>query len=120
MAEQPGATVADLLGITAARTALRAIESGSVAGDHFDTVGDDWDIESRALGVLHGLGLDADGVLLDRPATTLSGGQATQVALAGARLAGWDITLLDEPTNNLDARARATRSRRGLRVVRAC
>ena len=107
LAEQPGATVSDLLGITPARTALHAIEGGSTAGHHFDTLGDDWDIEARALGVLHGLGLDADGVLLDRPATTLSGGQATQVALAGARLAGWDITLLDEPTNNLDARSRA-------------
>ena len=107
VAERPGATVADLLDIAGSRRALRAIEAGSVAEHDFDAVGSDWDIESRALGLLHGLGFDADAALLDRPVTTLSGGQATQVALVGARLAGWDITLLDEPTNDLDARSRA-------------
>jgi len=107
VAQSPDATVADLLGITPLREALRAIEGGSLDHRHFDTLGDAWDIETRAVGVLHGLGLEAGGELLDRRAATLSGGQATQVALAGARLAGWDVTLLDEPTNNLDARSRA-------------
>ena len=107
VAQDPEATVADLLGITPLRSALQAIENGSLEHRHFDILGDRWDIEAHALGVLQALGLDAGDGLLDRRATSLSGGQATQVALAGAQLAGWDITLLDEPTNNLDARSRA-------------
>ncbi len=107
VAERADATVADLLGIAPLRSALRAIEAGSLEPAHFDTLGDAWDIEPRAVGVLQALGLDAGDDLLDRPATSLSGGRATQVALAGAQLAGWDVTLLDEPTNNLDARSRA-------------
>lgn len=100
-------TVADLLGVAPTLAALRAIEAGSVDQDNFDVVGDDWDVEARALAQLDALGLPGDATLLDRPATTLSGGEATRVALAGARLARADVTLLDEPTNNLDTRTRA-------------
>ncbi len=50
-------------------------------------------------------GLDGDD--LDRPVATLSGGQAVLTAVAGIRLRGRPIALLDEPTNNLDRRARA-------------
>lgn len=103
----PGATVSDLLDITRVRRALAAIEAGSVDPADFDAVGDDWTVEERALAALAELGLEADVALLDRPVTTLSGGQAMQVALAGVRLARPAITLLDEPTNNLDADARA-------------
>src|SRR6202050_745654 len=42
------ATVASLLGIAAAREAIRAIEGGSVDPAAFDAVGDDWDVEDRA------------------------------------------------------------------------
>ncbi len=99
-------TVADLLGISGTRAALRAIESGSVDQRHFDAVGDDWDVDARAVAELGVLGLDADAAFLDRDAASLSGGEATRIALAGARLAGADVTLLDEPTNNLDTRTR--------------
>lgn len=40
--------VADLPGITEKVTALHAIESDDVADHHFDVLGDDWDIETRA------------------------------------------------------------------------
>jgi energy-coupling factor transporter ATP-binding protein EcfA2 len=53
--------------------------------------------------VVRGLGLDAAG--LDRPLATLSGGEITKLALAGALLAAPDLLLLDEPTNNLDAQS---------------
>ncbi|MFT3888156.1 MAG: ATP-binding cassette domain-containing protein [Arachnia sp.] len=99
-------SVAELLGIDGILTALRAIEGGSVNPADYDAVGDMWDIEARAVAELAALGLPAEVDFLDRPAATLSGGEATRVALAGARLARADVTLLDEPTNNLDTRTR--------------
>ncbi|GAA3868818.1 ABC-F family ATP-binding cassette domain-containing protein [Tessaracoccus defluvii] len=100
-------TVADLLGIAGTVAGLRAIEAGSVAQQHFDAVGDDWDVEARAAAELTRIGLPDDPGFLGRGAATLSGGEATRIALAGACLALADVTLLDEPTNNLDARTRA-------------
>lgn len=99
------ATVTDLLGLRAVRDALRAIESGSVDEADFAAVGDDWDAQDRAIGALAGLGLTGPD-LLDRPAVTLSGGEATMVGLARLLLHPPAVTLLDEPTNNLDRRAR--------------
>ena len=40
--------MASLLGIAAARDAIRAIEAGDASEAAFDAVGDDWDIEDRA------------------------------------------------------------------------
>lgn len=100
-------TVADLLAITPIRSALTAIEAGSTDQAHFDQVGDNWDVNARALAALGAMGISAEEDFLDRPASSVSGGEATRIALAGARLARADITLLDEPTNNLDARTRA-------------
>ncbi|MCG6567523.1 ATP-binding cassette domain-containing protein [Tessaracoccus sp. ZS01] len=99
-------SVAELLGIAPVRAALWAIEAGSVDQAQFDAVGEDWDVEPRALAELAALGLAVDADFLDRDAGSLSGGEATRIALAGARLARADITLLDEPTNNLDTRTR--------------
>ena len=98
-------TVDELLGIHRARRALRAIEDGDVDPAHFDAVGDDWDVEERALAELDRLGLG--GVDLDRPVRALSGGECTLIGLAGRLLTRPDVLLLDEPTNNLDPRGRA-------------
>ncbi|MFG1679988.1 ABC-F family ATP-binding cassette domain-containing protein [Nonomuraea sp. NPDC049269] len=97
-------TVSDLLGISAARSALHAIEAGDVAEEHFAAVGDDWDVEERARAELDRLGLDHVG--LDRTVATLSGGETVMVALAAQFLKRPDVLLLDEPTNNLDLDAR--------------
>ncbi|MGC5221278.1 ABC-F family ATP-binding cassette domain-containing protein [Micromonospora sp. DT81.3] len=97
--------VADLLGVSEALLALRAIESGDVDPRHFDAVGSDWDIETRAHAALREAGLPAEA--LDRRVGTLSGGEAVLAAIAGIRLRRAPITLLDEPTNNLDRDARA-------------
>ncbi|MET7535847.1 ATP-binding cassette domain-containing protein [Streptomyces sp. NPDC005507] len=92
------------LGIAERRAALRAIENGDVSEEHFDTVGDDWDVEERALATLGSLGL-AD-VELDRTVVQLSGGETTLLRLAALLLERPDVLLLDEPTNNLDVFAR--------------
>ncbi|PZG13181.1 ABC-F family ATP-binding cassette domain-containing protein [Nonomuraea aridisoli] len=97
-------TVSDLLEISATRAALHAIEGGDVAEEHFAAVGDDWDVEERALAELDRLGLGHVG--LDRTVGTLSGGETIMVALAAQLLKRPDVLLLDEPTNNLDLDAR--------------
>lgn len=102
---QPGATVADLLGVRPVVDALAAIESGSTDPTHFDAVGDAWDVHERCAADLAGLGLPT--LTLERPLTTLSGGEIVLVALSGLRRAAADVTVLDEPTNNLDRDTRA-------------
>jgi len=97
-------TVSDLLGITAARDALHAIEAGETGEDVYATVGDDWDVEERARAWLDRLGLMHLG--LDDRVERLSGGETILVALAALFLRRPDIMLLDEPTNNLDLDAR--------------
>ncbi|UCR88729.1 ABC-F family ATP-binding cassette domain-containing protein [Mycetocola spongiae] len=99
-----GASVADLLGIAPILGAVRAIESGDIAEEHFETVGDNWDIESRAIEALRAIGL-AD-TTLERRVDGISGGEAMLIALTGLRVRRTPITLLDEPTNNLDRRVR--------------
>lgn len=97
--------VAELLGIAEPLDAVRAIADGDVDPAHFDAVGDDWDVEARAEASLAEAGLDPSFV--DRRIGELSGGEAVLVAIAGIRLRRAPITLLDEPTNNLDRDARA-------------
>ena len=97
-------SVADLLGITAARDALYAIEAGETGEAAFAAVGDDWDVEERARAWLDRLGLGRLG--LDDRVERLSGGETILVALAALFLRRPDIMLLDEPTNNLDLDAR--------------
>lgn len=97
-------TVADLLGVRGILDAIHAIEGGTIDQHLFDRVGDDWDIEARSIAALASAGVDVTA--LDRPAGTLSGGEAMLTALIGVSLRRADIALLDEPTNNLDAHAR--------------
>ncbi|WGD39369.1 ABC-F family ATP-binding cassette domain-containing protein [Streptomyces cathayae] len=96
--------VDDALGIAAQRAALHAIEAGDVAEAHFETVGDDWDVEERALAALGELGLGHIG--LDRTIGEVSGGESVLLRLAALLLGRPDVLLLDEPTNNLDLYAR--------------
>ncbi|RKN35523.1 ABC-F family ATP-binding cassette domain-containing protein [Micromonospora musae] len=93
-------TVAELLGIQGILAALRAIEAGDTDEQHFDAIGDDWDIEARADEALHQIGFAAAD--LDRRVAEVSGGEAMLIAITGLRIRRTPITLLDEPTNNLD------------------
>ncbi len=99
-----GRSVSDILGVTAVRDALRAIEAGQAGEEAFAAVGDDWDVEERARAWLDRLDLARIG--LDDRVERLSGGETVLVALAALFLRRPDIILLDEPTNNLDLDAR--------------
>ncbi|MCX5359399.1 ATP-binding cassette domain-containing protein [Streptomyces sp. NBC_00124] len=99
-----GLKVDEALGIADRRAALHAIEAGDVAEEHFETVGDDWDVEERALATLGELGLGDIG--LDRTIGEVSGGESVLLRLAALLLRRPDVLLLDEPTNNLDLYAR--------------
>jgi ATPase subunit of ABC transporter with duplicated ATPase domains len=98
-------SVADLLGISRVRAALHAIEGGDVSPEAFAEVGDDWDVEERALAWLDRMGI-AGTTGLDSTVAQLSGGETVLVALAALFLRRPAVILLDEPTNNLDLDAR--------------
>jgi ATPase subunit of ABC transporter with duplicated ATPase domains len=93
------------LGIAGVRRALAALESGDASAAVFDAIGDRWDVEDRARAHLGRVGLPAD--VLDRRLGELSGGEVVQLGLARVLLDECDVLVLDEPTNNLDRRARA-------------
>ncbi len=113
------ALVADRLGVRAAEAELDAASralaepSGGADGrpagdaaDRYQLALDRYlalgaaDLDARLGGVAAELGL-ADRVLDANP-RTLSGGEAERVGLAMVMLSRFDLTLLDEPTNNLD------------------
>lgn len=101
-----GQSVADVIGRGATLRALARLEAGDASPEVFDAIGDDWDAPARALEILAPFGLgDTD---LGRAAASLSGGERMLLALTAIRAeASADtVTLLDEPTNNLDASAR--------------
>jgi len=88
----------------AASDALAADEPD--AADDFTHALERWmalggaDLDTRLGVVADDLGLSVD---LDLPMTALSGGQAARVGLAALLLSRFDLYLLDEPTNDLDA-----------------
>ena len=112
--------VADLLGVEDALAALARVEAGAGEPADFELIADRWDLADRIAAQLDRLGFV--GLDLDRPIGTLSGGEGVLLALAALLLAEPDVLILDEPTNNLDRRARrrlstALQSWRGPAVV---
>ncbi len=59
------------------------------------------DVDARLARTADELGLPAG--LVDRPTAGLSGGEAARCALASLLVSRYDVVLLDEPTNDLDA-----------------
>ncbi|WP_152349314.1 ATP-binding cassette domain-containing protein [Brevibacterium sp. CFH 10365] len=94
------------LDIASVRQSLRRALDGHATGSDFDLIGDDWDIEERALAALADLGLHLSASDLDRSLSSFSGGQATRIGLARAALVGDSWLILDEPSNNLDGDGR--------------
>ena len=78
------------------------IKRGTSVLDHVRSVSDQPDQTLRSV---LGHFLLADKV--DQDAGTLSGGEKTKLALCQVVLAGPNVMLLDEPTNNLDPQAQA-------------
>lgn len=97
--------VADLMGIGRRLDAIRAIEAGAVDQQLYDLVGSEWDVEARTRAALDVVGLTDIG--LERRIGSLSGGEAMLAAITGLRASRPAVTLLDEPTNNLDRPARS-------------
>ncbi|GFH38100.1 ABC-F family ATP-binding cassette domain-containing protein [Streptomyces pacificus] len=107
-------------GVAAAQSAMDEATRGLVDGtpgadDAYAASLERWlalggaDLDERAEEVAGSLGLHAgtgtgSGLRagLDRPMTSLSGGQAARAQLASLLLSRYDVFLLDEPTNDLD------------------
>lgn len=98
-------SVAEALQVADKLRALKAITEGDAAIENFSILDDDWGIEERCHDALARWGLE--GVDIDRPMSTLSGGQKTKVFLAGIAIHEPEIVLMDEPSNHLDKGSRA-------------
>lgn len=98
-------TLADLLGVADKLAALDRIEAGQAVDHDFEIIGEEWDVADRVTALLGRIGLD--GVEPERPVGRMSGGEVVLAAIAGLRLRRTSVTLLDEPTNNLDRTARS-------------
>jgi ATPase subunit of ABC transporter with duplicated ATPase domains len=89
-----------------AESASRLGDGGAGAGDRYAQALARYeslsagDFEARLASALREVGLPEG--LEERCVTTLSGGQEARAALAAVMLSRFDITLLDEPTNDLD------------------
>ena len=98
----PDETVADLFGVREALAVLARAEAGTASLDELAEA--DWTLPERMTTALAEFGLAVEP---DRLLASLSGGQATRVALAALKFDAPDFLLLDEPTNNLDRDGRA-------------
>ena len=109
--ETVAAALTRRVGVAAVETELAAAASGlaeggaaaeeryAVALDRYEAISAG-DFEARRVSACARVALSAD--VMAQPVSTLSGGQEAKVALAAILLARFDLTLLDEPTNDLD------------------
>lgn len=91
-----GRTVADAFGVRAALEAL--------AGSNPEDLDLDWSLPARLDVALAATGIS--GLTAHRDLATLSGGEQMRVAMAALVFGEPEVIVLDEPTNNLDAKGR--------------
>ena len=96
--------VAELAGVQPLLDALVRVEAGGVDPADFECLDGHWDIRARLQAELAAAGLAH--LQPDTPASHLSGGECTRVALLGAWLSDADWLILDEPSNHLDRAGR--------------
>ncbi|TXZ08314.1 ABC-F family ATP-binding cassette domain-containing protein [Vibrio mimicus] len=92
-------SLAEFLGVAKALNALRAIEAGSVELQHFDELGEQWDIAETTQALLDELRITLP---MDANCRFLSGGQLAALKLKRLFLSNCDALVLDEPSNHLD------------------
>ena len=97
-------SVAEVLGISIKLQALERILAGSTALEDYELLADEWTLQEKIQQSLANFGLLT--VKLTDKYQQLSGGQQTKILLIKAIFAKTDFILLDEPTNNLDIKAR--------------
>jgi ATPase subunit of ABC transporter with duplicated ATPase domains len=99
-----GKSVAELMRVSEKLAALDAIVKGSVRQPDYDTLADDWEIESRCRAALSYW--QVPHITPGMAADNLSGGERTKVLLAGLLIHTPGIILMDEPTNHIDREGR--------------
>jgi ATPase subunit of ABC transporter with duplicated ATPase domains len=97
-------TIAQLLRIDELLSSIDRVCSGVYLPADLDLIGDNWNIEEKALALLDKYGLQIDD--FNRKASELSGGEISKVLIASLQLFESNFLILDEPTNHLDLRTR--------------
>jgi ATPase subunit of ABC transporter with duplicated ATPase domains len=99
-----GVTIAGALRVETKLRALQNIFNGEATDSDFASAGDDWSLEDRIDKSL--AYWELNGLDLQTPLSTLSGGQQRKAYLAGLIVHEPALIILDEPTNHLDHSSR--------------
>jgi ATPase subunit of ABC transporter with duplicated ATPase domains len=98
-------TVGETMGLGPVLEAVDRLAAGLATPDDLVLADGQWDLPARVAQALAEAGLP--GLQLGDAVANLSGGERMRVALAGAMATSADSVILDEPSNHLDAEARA-------------
>lgn len=98
-------SVAEAMGLGPVFHAVQRLAAGLATPEDLVLADGQWDLPARVSQALAEAGLP--GLQLSDSVANLSGGERMRVALAGAMAADAHSIILDEPSNHLDAEARA-------------